>query len=87
MRADPFMPRDLLARKAARDEPQDLDLPIGEREVDARSFQKDAARDRPAGEGAQAEQDGSAQVHTPGSGRRLRALSSAARPLGVSSRA
>jgi hypothetical protein len=48
VRADAFVPRDLLGGEAARDEPQDLHLPIGDREVAARTVQEDAARNGPS---------------------------------------
>jgi len=37
MRADALVARDLLRREPSRDEPQDLDLAIREREVGSRS--------------------------------------------------
>jgi len=43
MRADALMTRDLLRGEAARDQPQDLDLPVGEREAGARAIQQNAA--------------------------------------------
>jgi hypothetical protein len=39
MRTDAFVTRDLFRRQAARDEPEDLDLPIGQREIGARALE------------------------------------------------
>jgi hypothetical protein len=49
------MPRDLFGGEAARDEPQDLDLTIGEREVAARAVQENTARNRPPDQSAERE--------------------------------
>jgi hypothetical protein len=42
------MPRDLLRRESARDEPEDLDLPVGQRKTGARTAKQNAARHGPA---------------------------------------
>ena len=72
MRTDAFMPRDLFRGQSARDEPEDLDLPIGEREAGARAVQQDATRHRPAHGSAEYEPRGSAYTHGGMSGRGLR---------------
>jgi hypothetical protein len=36
VRADAFVPGDLFGREPTRDEPKDLDLAVGQREVSAR---------------------------------------------------
>jgi hypothetical protein len=64
--------RDLFRRQAARYEPEDLDLPVGEREIDARAVQQDATRHRPADERTEREPRGSAHIHGGTSGRGLR---------------
>jgi hypothetical protein len=44
MRTDALVPGDLFCRQPARDEPQDLDLPIGKRKASPRALQQHAAR-------------------------------------------
>jgi hypothetical protein len=44
MRTDPLVTRDLFRREPTRDEPQDLDLAIGQRKVSARALHQDATR-------------------------------------------
>jgi len=57
------MPRDLFRRESARDQPQDLDLSVGQREVGAGAVQQDATRHRPTDECAEREPRRSAHVH------------------------
>jgi hypothetical protein len=38
MRADALVSRDLFRREPSRDEPEDLDLPIGQREIGSRAI-------------------------------------------------
>ena len=66
------MPRDLFRGQAARDEPEDLDLPVGEREAGARAVQQHATGHRPTDERAEREPDGAADTHGGMSGRGLR---------------
>jgi hypothetical protein len=72
VRADALVARDLLRRQPARDQPQDLDLAIGEREVGTRAFEQDATRHRPADHRTEHEQRWSADIHGGTSGRGLR---------------
>ena len=72
MRADALMPRDLFRGEPARDEPEDLDLPIGQREAGARAFQQDATRHRPTEKRAEHEPADSADTHGGMSGAGLR---------------
>jgi hypothetical protein len=74
--------RDLLRRQPPSDEPENLDLPIGEREVGTRAVEENAPRDRPANERAKREQRRSADIHGGTSDRGLRRRRSrSARPL------
>jgi len=52
VRAYPLVARDLLRRKSTRHEPEDLDLAVGEAELDARAREEDAPGDDPAGDRA-----------------------------------
>jgi hypothetical protein len=74
--------RDLLRREPARDEPEDLDLPVGQRKAGTRARQQDAAGYGPADEGAESDERRSADIHDLASGRGLRRRRlSSARPL------
>jgi hypothetical protein len=64
--------RDLFGRQTSRDEPEDLDLPVGKREIGARSVKEDATRYRPADERAKREPRRSADIHGGTSDRALR---------------
>jgi len=57
------MARDLLRGEPTRDQPEDLDLAIGQREAGARALQEDAARDGPADERTEREPCRSAEIH------------------------
>ena len=72
MRTDAFMARDLFRGQPARDEPEDLDLPIGEREAGAGAIEENATRHRPTDERAKCEPRDSADTHGGMSGRGLR---------------
>lgn len=72
MRTDAFVPRDLLGRETLRDEPQDLDLAVGESEIGARAIQQNATRHSPPQEDAERERDRSADIHGGTSGYGLR---------------
>jgi hypothetical protein len=74
--------RDLFRRESARDEPEDLDLPVGQRKAGARTAQQDPARYGPAEKYAQSEEHRPADFHAGRSGRGLRrGKISSARPL------
>jgi hypothetical protein len=57
------MTRDLFRGQPARDEPEDLDLSVGERKAGARALEQHAARHGPADDGTQSEQRRSADIH------------------------
>jgi hypothetical protein len=66
------VPRDLFRREPARDEPEDLDLPVGQRKAGTRARQQDAARYGPTDDTAERHQRRSAKIHDVASGRGLR---------------
>ena len=72
VRTDALVARDLLRREPARDEPQDLDLPVSKRKAGTRALQQDAARYGPADDGAESDERRSADIHGGTSGRGLR---------------
>jgi hypothetical protein len=72
VRTDAFVARDLFRRQPARDEPEDLDLPVSDRKARARPFEQDAPRYRPSDERTDGEPRGSADIHGGTSGRGLR---------------
>jgi len=66
------MPRDLFRGQPPRDEPEDLHLPIGEREAGARALEENATRYRPTDKRAEGEPRDAADTHGGMSGRGLR---------------
>lgn len=72
MRTDARVASDLFRRQPARDQPEDLDLPIGQREVGTRAVHQDAPRQRPTDESTEGEPRRSADTHGGTSGRGLR---------------
>jgi len=74
VRTDALVPRDLFRGQSARDQPQDLDLSVGQGEVAAGAVQQYATRHRPTDECAEREPRRSAHVHggTNGGGLRRR---------------
>jgi hypothetical protein len=72
MRTDALVTRDLFCRQAPGNKPEDLDLPVGEREIGARTVHENTTRQRPTDERAERQPRWSADIHGSTSDRGLR---------------
>jgi hypothetical protein len=72
MWTDALVTRDLFRRQPPGDEPEDLDLPVGQREIGARAIDQDTTRQRPTDKRAERQPRWSADIHGGTSDRGLR---------------